>query len=971
MAMQAIQKFATALGYWVRFAASTLPVAMWLGLATPSQAQNQGPFLRVDAGLHSGVIRATATDARNNYVVTASWDKTIRIWSLPDGRPLKTLRAPIGPGYQGGFWAVAISPEGGTIAGAGRISPSGTDESIYLFDRVSGAIQQRISGLPNIVQYLAYSKDGGLLMAGLGGQKGVRVYDAAAGYRLIASDTDYRGDVYGADFDAAGRLVTTSYDGFARLYAPGHYDSPVKKSPPLNGLLYRVAFSPDGKRIAVGYELQPLVQVLSARDLTPLYSPDLPGSRAHYDWLLAVAWSASGDELLAGGTGAGHGVIRRWIDGGRGRGTDVAEVGDTIFDLLPLRDGRILFSAATPEFGLVSTSGETQILQGPGQLDFRTVDKNRLLLSEDADTVEEVSRDPSHRVRFTLRRRRVDFDSEPSADLTPPVIDARGLAITDWRDSLLPALNGQVLQLDQNELARSFAIAPDGKSFILSGSWSIRKFGAGGQQIWSRGTEATVSSVNVARSGKVVVSAEQDGTFRWRRLSDGEELLAVFISRDGRRWVAWTPQGYYDASAGGDDLIGWHVNNGPDHAPDFFSVGQFRERFYRPDVIQHVLDADSLDVDKALAKADETRGHKTEKVAIAQVQPPVIDILDPKGGLRTGDTHVTLTYRVRSPAAPVTEIKALVDDKPLQLDKDQQPASKAGADLVRTLAIDVPRANATVSLVALNQFGPSQAATVKIEWVGPAEEVRPDLYVLAVGVRQYKNPAKPLRFPDKDAADLVAEMRLQENRFYSHVTSHLLINEQATVDAIKREFVWLRRQMTSRDVAVIFLSGHGDKESASSYDFLPYDADKDNPELTYFHGHDVKYLLGEMAGLKLLFVDSCFSGNVFNEEGTKGDEEVANQDDLANQLSTPGSGTVVFTSSQGKELSREDEKWGHGAFSLALLEGLQGKADHPDIHISQLDAYVEGRVKELTNNHQRPTMVRPPGMTNVPIARAD
>jgi len=203
------------------------------------------------------------------------------------------------------------------------------------------------------------------------------------------------------------------------------------------------------------------------------------------------------------------------------------------------------------------------------------------------------------------------------------------------------------------------------------------------------------------------------------------------------------------------------------------------------------------------------------------------------------------------------------------------------------------------------------------------------------------------------------------------VTPHLLVNEQATVDAIKREFVWLKRQMTSRDVAVIFLSGHGDKESASSYDFLPYDADKDNPELTYFHGHDIKYLLGDMAGLKLLFVDSCFSGNVFNEEGTKGDEEVANQDDLANQLSTPGSGTVVFTSSQGKELSREDEKWGHGAFSLALLEGLQGRADHPDIHISQLDAYIEGRVKELTLNRQRPTMVRPPGMTNVPIARAN
>ena len=80
-----------------------------------------------------------------------------------------------------------------------------------------------------------------------------------------------------------------------------------------------------------------------------------------------------------------------------------------------------------------------------------------------------------------------------------------------------------------------------------------------------------------------------------------------------------------------------------------------------------------------------------------------------------------------------------------------------------------------------------------------------------------------------------------------------------------------------------------------------------------------------MPGLKILFVDSCYSGNVFNEAGLKGDDGVADVNDLANQLSTAGSGTVVFTSSQGKELSEEIDKWGHGAFTQALLEGLQGR----------------------------------------------
>ncbi len=552
-------------------------LVMGLGSVAQSEAQDQsgqGLFLRIDAGIHSTLISATAIDAQNNYVATASWDKTIRVWSLPDGRPLKILRGPIAPGHQGQFYAVAMSPDGSTIAGAGWTSSSGTEESIYLFDRVSGAILQRISGLPNNVYRLAYSKDGGLLVVGLGRQNGIRVYDAAAGYRLIASDTTYGGDVRGADFDAAGRLVTTSFDGFVRLYAPGHFDSLSKKSPPLNERLFRIAFSPDGKQIAVGYAFKPLVRILSAGDLRPLYTPDLTGPAANYAYLASVTWSASGNQLLAGGFGAGHGVIHRWTDGGRGRGTDLEER-SAARDLLPLRDGSVLFGSMGPEFGIVGKAGETRILQPPGQLDFSTIDTNRLLLSKDATTVEGLSLDPQHRVRFSLRERRVELDSETDTGLAPAVTEVPGLAITGWKGSLSPALNGRALEMDHDESAHSLAVAPDGKSLVMGSDWTVRKFSADGHRIWSDATESVVWSINIARSGEVVVPAEGDGTFRWRRLSDGVELLAVFISRDGRRWVAWTPQSYYDASAGGDDLIGWHVNNGPDHAPDFFAVGQF------------------------------------------------------------------------------------------------------------------------------------------------------------------------------------------------------------------------------------------------------------------------------------------------------------------------------------------------------------------------------------------------------------
>jgi len=47
---------------------------------------------------------------------------------------------------------------------------------------------------------------------------------------------------------------------------------------------------------------------------------------------------------------------------------------------------------------------------------------------------------------------------------------------------------------------------------------------------------------------------------RMERYSDGKERAAFFPHADKKRWVVWTPSGYCDASRGGEELIGWHVN---------------------------------------------------------------------------------------------------------------------------------------------------------------------------------------------------------------------------------------------------------------------------------------------------------------------------------------------------------------------------------------------------------------------------
>ena len=52
-------------------------------------------------------------------VVTGSHDKTVRLWSVADGKLKRTIRMPTGPGNVGKIYAVAISPDGATVAAGG------------------------------------------------------------------------------------------------------------------------------------------------------------------------------------------------------------------------------------------------------------------------------------------------------------------------------------------------------------------------------------------------------------------------------------------------------------------------------------------------------------------------------------------------------------------------------------------------------------------------------------------------------------------------------------------------------------------------------------------------------------------------------------------------------------------------------------------------------------------------------------
>jgi WD40 repeat protein len=938
---------------------------------TVNQTPAAAPVLCIEAEQHVGEIRSLDIDHEERFLVTGSSDKTARIWALPEGRLLQVLRHPTGAGNEGKINAVAMSPDGTTVAVAGWMTGRGSGEVVHLFDRETGRLLRQLGGLEEAIADLAFSPSGEQLAATSRGAFGLRVWTTQDWVEVFA-DRDYGDASYSCAFGRGGRLATSCYDGFVRLYDPlteGGFRLRQKIAVPGGGRPAQVAFSPDEERVAVGNEDLTMACVLSAADLSLLFNADT--SEMDTGNLSSVAWSGDGRFLFAGGQypAAGDSEIVRWANAGKGQRTTHTASKNSILDLVPWGEAGVLFAAGDPRFGGFDGNGEKRLDRGPETADLRSKRGNAFTVSHDGRSVRFGLEFGEERpVRFDLDRRQTTADAPPDAELTPPRIEAKKFKVEDWADTNEVRLNGEPLALDTYERSRCLAIAPTEKHFLLGTEWSLRYFDHKGTQAWQQDVPSVVWGVNIPSRGRLALAAYGDGTVRWHRLEDGKELLALFVHPDARRWIVWTPEGYYDAAAGADGQIGWHVNRGSDQAADFFPVSQFRQRFYRPDVVSRVLD--TLDVAQAVRQADDAAGRPAKPAAepmTKSLMPPAMEMLAPHDGAPFDRSELTMTYLLRNVASGIAEVSALVDGRPERI----SPRSVARTDEAEVcqVTLQLPPADTNLALVARSGDLEGRSGTIRLRWVGEAVEPKPTLYLLAVGVSLYKR-YKPLTYADRDAKDFAEAMRRQAGLLYEKVEVRTLPNEEATRDGIMDGLDWLMRAPTKRDIAMVFLSGHGLSDERRRYYFLPYDFDLLKKLATGVKQTDLTDALREIPAKKVLFfVDSCHAAGA-GDTGFKGGEQ-ADIDGLVNELKSAEAGVVVFASSTGTQVSQENKAWENGAFTEALLEGLAGKADpygKKAITVKGLDFYLANRVKELTGGAQTPTTTMPDATPDFPIA---
>lgn len=977
--------------------------ALALLLPLAAGAADPAPVLRVESGTHTAPIRALAVDGAGRIALTAAEDKTARVWDLASGQLLQTLRPPIGDGNEGKLYAAALSPDGAMVAVGGWSK----DNEVYLFHRSSGQLVHRIAGLPNVITHLAFSPDGRLLLINLWGRQGVRLFASADGWRSAreaGQDTAYDGESYGADFSRDGqRVVTTSFDGRVRLYALGTAAAPglrplATAQPDASRRPFAAAFSPDGQRVAVAFADSPNVAVLDGTSLQTQYTPSVAGVANGN--LAALAWTADGRQLLAAGAwkrGEGQHGLRRWADGGRGAATDSTLSGNTVVGLRALADGRLVYAAADPAWGVLAANGERALHTPPGLADFRG-DRNAFRAAPNGLAV------AFGMVYGQAQPRAFDFTqmewTTPAASWRANPASTREMALEGWFESAQPQLNQRRLALDTNEIALSAAATSS--QLALGTNFHVRLFNRQGAEQWRAGAPGSTWQVHLTQDGRWLVAAFSDGSIRWYRTRDGAEQLAFLPHADQRRWIAWTPRGYYAASAGGEDLIGWHMDRGALRAADFFAGSRFRATFFRPDVIAQVLTLG--DGAAALQAANAEAGRRAEAARVEQQLPPVVTLLSPTDGGSVGAPEVRIQVAVRAPAdAPATSLRVRVNGSVVEVPGARTlPRNAPGVDEARhELRVPLPSQDAEVMVFAENRNGFSTPAVLRLRWAAPAApasttaqrptpaappapvatppaqqaalaalsnaDLRPALYVLAIGVSRYRNNAIKLDYPAKDAADFAAAFKSQEG-LYRKIVVKLLTDEGARRDDVLDGLEWIRREMTSRDVGMVFLAGHGVNDNDGVYYYLPQDVEPTALKRTGVIFTEIKNTLSALPGKVLFFVDTCHSGNVL---GTGARRSLRNDiTAVVNELSSAENGVIVFAASTGRQEAQESPEWGNGAFTRAVLEGVSGLADRGRtgrVTHKMLDLHISERVKELTRGAQSPVTIVPQGVPDFPL----
>lgn len=983
-------------------------------------SQDDSPRLVINSRGHGGSVSAIHYTPDGRHLVTSSNDKVIRTWNLSTGEIEASFRHRQGDNFEGAVAPVALSPDGRYLTlSVGTYEQSEWMSDVRIIDRQTGTIVALLRGHQAAAMSATFSGDGKWLFTGdISGQ--IRVWNSDT-FRGASGDTPrlVTDSVYLVGHETSVFAVRTNHDGSLLVSTDGAGQGFVWQRQAngffqglgdLGGGSGNVALatcSPNGNYIVAAGKDQLTYVFDGAGNAIGVLDQDAPGIKS------CLEFSPNGDRIAIGvvrdanlgkcsvevydlPSGERTTTFREQPSGTSAlswhpNGTVIASAGGdnhdiTIWDASP-GGGDSLASLEGEGAGVWSVAIQRNPEEAP-RIAFGSI-------NDDKDDSHDTDLDNTlHRIfDFNTLRLEETRDASRFADFNRALWENGGRTLSYASPTEL-SVEGAILQFadaSQGDTIRSFSFTPGG-DIVVGTQAFLNLFRSNGQSLLSFNEQAGATyALAPSLDGEYLATAAIDQAVHLWNLRTGKRLASLFVSRD-REWVCWTPSGHYEASAGGERYIGWHVNRPAEEFSDFYPSSVFRDQFHRPEIVRAVIAEAGLEAGLA---AVEQGKRPAVMQSVATILPPTVDWVLPDSTRVEVSEGETFAVRgtVSSPGSPLREVRLLVNGKPVETFPDAD-----GESFTLETSISLLPGENRLAVFARNEgsgatgeerivvFRTSETGTpapvslpesTRPEWVEAdlPPEMMPNLYMLTVGISEYENSDLTLSYCDDDARAIAEVFQNQKGRLFNQTHVRALIDGDATRDGILEGLEWLQSNATQKDIILLFLAAHGMNDGRNYY-LVPYDADLDSLRRSGVAWADFADILGNLPAKTLMFLDTCHSGqlgeNLYSFNTRSATRSVDDATEAIRELTSDENGVVVMAASTQGEQSVEHPDWGHGAFTLAVIEGLQGKADFIDdgiIQLRELDTYVAERVKELSGGIQHPTTVKPSSISRFPLIR--
>jgi|SRR6185369_2297702 len=238
----------------------------------------------------------------------------------------------------------------------------------------------------------------------------------------------------------------------------------------------------------------------------------------------------------------------------------------------------------------------------------------------------------------------------------------------------------------------------------------------------------------------------------------------------------------------------------------------------------------------------------------------------------------------------------------------------------------------------------------------------PSGHALVIAVAAYPQVAPLPKVVIDDARGVAAVLTSPEHCGYDPQKLALLLDANATLDALRRELHALANRAKADDTVVIFFSGHGARigDAANPESALvPVDCDPTQISSTVLSERELSAALSRITAQRLVvLIDACHSGGAGSFKATSNTQplQLGFSEKSLNRLAQ-GTGRVLIASSRATETSLVLAGATNSLFTEHLLDALRGGARTQGdgvIRVFEVFNHISEKVRASAPGRQHP-----------------